>query len=362
MSPALRQRCESARGLMERVLRSGSPIAPEYPLAFDGREQAAFVVDDEGGEARSACVLLERRLLVRGHELRAGLIGSVATDPRFRNQGLCSAVLATAEDELRRRGALLAILWADDPDYYAKRGWRPFGWEIDFHLPAECMERLPEPFGVRERSPADDAQIHALYERHAERVTRSAEETHSLLGCPGMEVLVLERWGRIAGYTCLGRGSDLRDVVHEWGGDAQALLALLREHLARRREREGEQGLYLIAPPSAIDVAERLTRVGAALAQGVVGMGKILRAQDAAELATRLLDRRSGVRVAETLADGGARFVGPKGESRCSGAELFELLFAQRAERTEVQRVGGELGVPGVELPLTPFLWGLDSI
>lgn len=362
MSLALRQRCESARGLMERVLRSGAPIAPEFPLVFDGREQAAFVVDDENGEARSACAIFERRLLVRGRELPAGLIGSVATDPRFRRQGLCSAVLARAESELARRGALLAVLWADDRAWYEKRGWRALGWEIDFHLPATLMQTLPEPFGVRERAAGDDEQIHALYERHAERVARSPEETRSLLACPGMEVLVLERWGRIAGYSCLGRGADLRDVVHEWGGDAQALFALLREHLARRRERGEEQGLYLIAPPSAVDVAERLSRLGASLAQGVVGMGKIVHTDAAAELAARLLDRRGGVSVVSTAADGAVVLRSAQGEAHCSREELFDLLFAALAERTQVERVGKLLGVPGVELPLTPFLWGLDSI
>jgi len=36
VTPALRQRCDAARGLMERVLRAGAPIAPEYPLVFGG--------------------------------------------------------------------------------------------------------------------------------------------------------------------------------------------------------------------------------------------------------------------------------------------------------------------------------------
>ncbi len=362
MSPALRQRCDAARGLMERVLRAGAPIAPEYPLVFGGAENAAFVIDEQGGEALSACALLERDLVVRGRTIRAGLIGSVATDPRWRGQGRCASVLAAAEAELARRGALLAILWADDIDYYAKRGWRRFGWEIDFVLPPECAANLPEPFGVRERVPGDDGQIHELYERHPERVARTAAETSALLGCPQMEVLVVERWGRVAGYTCLGRGVDLCDVVHEWAGDAQALLALLREHFARRKDRGLDQGLFLICPPSAVDVAERLTSAGAQLSQGVVGMGKLLLPLEAGKLAAELLDRRGGVSCSGADAEGRVSFVGPKGEASCTREELLELLFAPRAERTRVEEVGGRLGVPGVELPLTPFLWGLDSI
>jgi hypothetical protein len=362
VSPALRQRCDAARGLMERVLRAGAPIAPEYPLLFGGGASASFVVDEDGGEALSACALLERDLLVRGRTIRAGLIGSVATDPRWREQGRCAAVLASAEQELARRGALLALLWADDTGYYEKRGWRSIGWEIDFVIPPECAPGLPEPAGVRERTPQDDGQIHELYERHPERVARAPHETTALLSCPEMEVLVVERWGRIAGYTCLGRGADLRNVVHEWAGDAQALLMLLREHFARRTQRGIEEGLYLIAPPSALDVAERLTGAGAHMSQGVVGMGKILRPLEAGLLAAELLDRRGGVSCSGASDDGRVEFVGPQGQASCTREELLELLFAPRAERTRVESVGKQLGVPGVELPLTPFLWGLDSI
>jgi len=362
VSPALRQSCPAARGLMERVLRAGGPIAPEYPLVFCGATTAAFVVDEDGGEARSTCALLERNLIVRGRTIRAGLIGSVATDPQSQRQGRCASVLAAAEEELARRGALLAILWADDADYYAKRGWRPIGWEIDFVIPPGAAQDFPEPFGVRERRPEDDGQIHELYERHPERVGRAPAETAALLACPNMEVLVIERWGRIAGYTCLGRGADLQNVVHEWAGDAQALLTLLREHFARRKERGNEEGLYLICPPSAVDVAERLCKAGAEMAQGVVGMGKILRPLDAGKLAAELLDRRGGVSCTGADAEGGVSFSGPKGQVNCTREALIELLFAPRAERTLVEDIGGRLGVPGVELPLTPFLWGLDSI
>ena len=362
MNPALRQQSDAARGLMERVLREGAPIAPEYPLVFAGARNAAFVVDEDGGEALSACALLERDLSVRQRTIRAGLIGSVATEPLARRQGRGAAVLAAAEQELARRGALLAILWADDAAYYEKRGWKPFGWEIDFTIAPECAAQLPEPFGVRERKPEDDGQIHQLYERHPERVARTSAETSALLSCPNMEVLVVERWGRIAGYTCLGRGADLQNVVHEWAGDAQALLTLLREHLARRKERGVEEALFLICPPSAVDVAERLTKIGAQMSQGVVGMGKILRPLAAGELAATLLDRRGGVRCSGADEQGNVRFSGPKGEASCTREALLELLFAPRAERAMVESVGGQLGVPGVELPLTPFLWGLDSI
>jgi len=271
-------------------------------------------------------------------------------------------VLAAAEQELARRGALLAILWGDDTEYYSKRGWKQMGWEIDFVIPAACVEHLPEPAGVRERKPEDDGQIHELYERHPERVQRSPSETLALLSCPDMEVLVVERWGRIAGYTCMGRGADLRNVVHEWAGDAQALSMLLREHFARRKSRGIEEDLFLIAPPSAVDVAERLTNAGAQLSQGVVGMGKILRPLEAGALAAELLDRRGGVKCSGADAEGTVVFEGPKGQVSCTREALLELLFAPRAERAMALNIGGQLGVPAVELPLRPFLWGLDSI
>jgi len=96
------------RELVELVMRAGAPIAAEYPLVFERGSGAAWAVIEDNGQPVSACALLPRELWVDGETLRVGLIGSVVTHPGYRGQGLASRVLQAAEQELQRRGCLLA--------------------------------------------------------------------------------------------------------------------------------------------------------------------------------------------------------------------------------------------------------------
>ena len=356
----------SARGLFELVLRAGRPIAAEYPLLF-GADAAgperAFATLESGGEVVSACALLRRTLVVPGLELPVGLIGSVATHPHHRGRGFAARALAAAEDELRASGALLAILWADDPTFYAKRGWRPFGAEFDFVLPASIASMLPSAAGVRARTADDDAAVHALYDTHPERVERTPAETSALLACPGMEVLVCERWGRVQGYACLGRGADLEQAIHEWAGDARTVLALVRAFFELRGARGQDRELVVMAPLSARDLAQRLRELGVVPVPGILGMAKVLAPQACAELVARRLDRRGGT-VVRTTPERPGVFVleSAKGEIGCSAEDLLDVLCAPRGETYRADEVAAALGIPVGRLPLTPFVWGLDSI
>ena len=366
MNVAVRRDAASARELFDLVLRAGRPIAPEYPLLFgahaDDREHGFVTIESEG-RVVSACALLRRTLIVRQQRLPVGLIGSVATLPEHRGRGFAARALAAAEDELREGGALLAILWADHPTFYGKRGWLPFGGENDFVLPATVARHLPTEGGIRPRTPADDVAIHALYETHPERVERSLAETSALLACPDMEVLVSERWQRILGYACLGRGADLAQAVHEWAGDAQTVLALARALIERRAAAGDERDLVLMAPLSANDLAARLGELGVAPIPGILGMAKILAPRACAELAARRLDRRGELDVRDDpSANGTLRLCNAKAQVACTDADLLEILFAARGDRTRAETVATTLGLPKDRLPFEPFVWGLDSI
>ena len=364
MNVAVRREPDSARGLLENVLRDGGDLAREYPLLFGAAEGAAhgFATVEEDGAVRSACAFLRRDLAVGATRVRAGLIGSVATEPAYRGRGFARRALAAAEAELVTAGASVAFLWADDADYYSRLGWNACGAENDYVLPSALARALPGETGVRPRAPSDDEALHALYLRHPERAERTLAEMRALLACPDMEVLVCERWGRIDAYACLGRGRDLRDTVHEWAGDARALLALLRSFLERRAGRGEEGELYLMSPRSAIDLAARLKAVGVEPVRGVLAMGKVLDLAAFAELARFALDRRGATGV--RLDAGGERvhLLGERAELVCSRADLLEVVFPARGDPSNADLAADALGLPKGRLPLEPFVWGLDSI
>jgi hypothetical protein len=296
--------------------------------------------------------------------VRAGLIGSVATDPAWRRRGLATRCLARAEEALRARGCLFALLWPDEPGFYLKRGYAPFGSECDYLLVSELAGVLPEPIGVRALAAGDEPFLQRLHARHTERVERSLEETRALLGVPGMLTLVRERAlapsqpAHPVAYACLGRGRDLGDAIHDWGGETEDVLALLRAHLERRFPAREPGALFLMAPPSAGELGYRLLKLGAVSKRGILGLGKLLDPQAAGELACAAL----GERATATWGEDRLSLRGPAAAAELDLDALQALLFGAHAVREDVRAFLARLGFERARLPLEPFVFGLDSI
>jgi GNAT superfamily N-acetyltransferase len=350
---------DRARTLLERVLRGGGSLAEEFPLVFGPRPSGRLLALEEDGQVLSACALLVRDLVLPETGLRVGLIGSVATDPAHRGRGLATQLLAEAEEELAAQGCLLALLWADDPSFYEQRGWRRVGHERDFVVPYEACARLPAPDGVRAAAPDDRGAIHRLYSLHRHRVDRSARETAELLACPGMEVLVVQRSRDVIAYSCLGRGADLGDTVHEWAGARADVLRLVRAHLERAARRGRRSPVVLMTPSSSGELHHELDARGLEGTPGVLGHGKLLDAPQAASIVARLAGPAARFEV-----DGAGRIAlaGPAGERALDPAALLDLLMPARGERRAIEALARATGLSLERLPLRPWLWGLDSI
>jgi len=352
----------AALGLLERVLASRT-LAAEYPLVFDPRFGGETIELVEQGEVRAACACLAREFRIGPHLVRGGLIGSVATDPDWRRRGLATRCLSRAEDVLRARGCLFALLWADDPGFYLKRGYAPFGSECDYLLVSELADLLPEPSGVRELRAGDEPFLHRLHARHPERVERSLDETRALLGVPGMLTLVRERAGapshppQPVAYACLGRGRDLTDAVHDWAGETEDVLALLRAHLERRFRSREPGALFLMTPPGASELGYRLLRLGAISKRGILGLGKLLDPRAASVLLDSVLGEHAAAWNGERLV-----LRGPRANTELDLDALLALLFGGPEVCEDALALLARLGFERVRLPLEPFAFGLDSI
>jgi len=351
---------------MERVLRGGESLAGEYPLVFGKGCAGRLLAGDDQADVRSACALLVRDFIAGPRSVRVGLIGCVATDPAHRGRGHATRLLAQAEELLARDGCTLATLWADDANFYAARGYQPIGAEVDFVLDAaQCASlgatEAPAANQVLRAAAADDrAALHRLYTLHRERVDRSCDETSALLSGPNIETLVVQRERDIVAYSCLGRGRDFARTVHEWAGCDDDVLALVREHSRRAGARGEDPTTYLISPPTATSLHDRLRAAGALEARGILAQGKLLDAHGAAAL---LGDH------ARTSVDSGSddtpalvRVHGPRGVATLNAGEMLDVLAPARGERARVERLERDTGLALPNLPLPLFAWGLDSI
>ena len=364
MNSLLLDQTTQAIDLFERVHQADGSLAEEYPLIF-GQGFTGSIVGVGDSELRSACSLLARDFVMRGTHVPIGLIGSVSTDESYREQGLATEVLLRAEAELIKQGSIASILWADDPTFYLSRGYNAIGNEVDFRMGIECAASLPRSSGARRRRDADNEGIHALYQQHACRVERTAQETAALLACPRMETLVLERDGEVLAYACCGRGRDLENTIHEWGGETSLVLSLIRAHLERRfgEGMSDAQGhLFLMSPIGEEKLHAALLAAGATQAKGILALGRILDAQGAARLLEERFAGEGTVAVESTEQGPLFRVTGPADEGELNEDAVLALLFGTADVQPQIDGFLERFGFTVAELPLQPFAWGLDSI
>ena len=266
---------DEARALMRSVLRPTGELASEYPLVFDGRGSGQLLSLRDGGRIVSTCAVLERRLIYPGGETKVGFIGSVVTHPEARSQGYATKILEYAEDKLRDTGCEHALLWADDPVFYGRRGYALEGHEVDFLVDKGTGAFPVADLHVRPLGLGEGEAVHSLYIKHEARVARSSDETAMLLTCPRMTVLVAERDGDVISYLCFGRGADLEGVAHEWGGEPDGVMACVAKLLA------DHEAVFVMTPGDPGALGDRLDAIGAMRAYGRLGMSKPLQGRGA---------------------------------------------------------------------------------
>ncbi|MEL6430144.1 MAG: GNAT family N-acetyltransferase [Planctomycetota bacterium] len=348
----------AALELMERVLRDGRPMAAEYPLVFGPNATGEIEVAEADGRPASACAWLRRDLVTPDATIPAAFVGSVATEDSARGQGLGTEVVDRAIARASDEGAAIALLWADDPLWYQSRGWIPFGTERVHAVEDAWAFLLPDPTDVRSGSAADAAGIHALYEQHPSRVARTEDETRALLGVPAMRITVCERDGEIVGYACMGRGEDLMNVVHEWGGQPDASLACLSQLW---RDAEAERA-FLMLGETDVDLAAYFSFVKAPGATGSLAMARIANIDALAQVFRDALPAEVNITVPEDTDEPTLDLRAPSGAIRLTGHEILLAMCPPNGDRRVTDVVEQELGLALHALPLKPFVRGLDGI
>ncbi len=345
---ALKAGSQPVIDLMSRVLRDGRPLEGEYPLVFrEGFPGKLIRLGDANG-TYSGLSVLPRELVTSAGRLPVVLIGSVCTDPAHQGKGLAARALEAAEEFARERGAVATLLWADHPGYYCSRGYRAVGAEIDVQLSAALLPRLDQSGSIREASPNDSYMIHALQMASPVRVSRKLPETQALLQIPGSKTLVWESEGEVRAYASMGKGEDLTNVIHEWGGETEGVLALARAHAEARLSVDPEAQVYLIAPDAPLEVTQKLVDLGFPTARGVLAMGK--------------LTDRSRALLALASITGTKQEDAEKATSDLSDRELLQCLLPARSESETAIQVASRLGVEPGRLAMFAFVSGFDSI
>ncbi|MCA8975831.1 MAG: GNAT family N-acetyltransferase [Planctomycetes bacterium] len=198
-----------------------------WPLLYRSDGHGRFFAVFDGDRLISHCATRRVTIVGGSGPFEATLLGSVATDPEYRGQGLAGQILT------RALGAAATecdhvLLWAERPDLYRAHGFADGRDE-------RCLllARTPKQSEVRIRlaTVADHPILHRLHCSKPWRIERTLGAMSGLLTTPGMTTLVLERDDAIVAYACCGKGADLAGHWHEVGGSDRDVAELLRAAL-----------------------------------------------------------------------------------------------------------------------------------
>lgn len=291
----------------------------------------------ESGRLASATLVRIARLKTpAGIALPVAIVGGVVTRPESRGRGYASRLVSQACDWAREKGAAFVLLWGSEHALYQRLG---------FEL---CGEQIRVPLGelVFQAAPGADIAVTAGWtERIFDLVC--ARPAGLALGPQDRRWFSRHkntRWyftgssDAPTAYAALGRGIDLKDLVHEWGGEPNALQALLR-HL---REQHPEASILA----SRAQVATLPLRPGYETQAEYFGMARVLDPQ--AVLQAYL----PGTPVAaQKLRDGWKLQIGSDALHPLDDSQLPWVLFGP--ERVQ--------GISEGRLPMPLWLWGLDG-
>lgn len=335
-------------------------VLQEYPLAFDVKNHKNMRIIKEDSQIVSHAVL--KTSLVKTHYaiFNVGMIGSVATNPQYRNQGLSSTII---EDCLKQAEAVncdFVILWTDLFDFYRKFGFELAGAELSLII--QNNFKLEDPrtdLKIIQSSQIDPHAIMRLYNLHSVTSVRSVDDIKKCLQIPNSRIYTAwNQNNQIEAYAVEGKGVDLQGYIHEWGGNTSAVMRLLK-HIQTEQNKE----IILITPPHCKNIIRQCMAAGAQKFEGILGMVKIIDIKSLAKKIQRTA-RRQGIKdFAIEVHEDTLYFGTSEGVYKTnSPADMIHLIFGPQKPsdlHTFSEHTAQKLNKV---LPVPMWIWGWDSI
>lgn len=252
--------------------QSSWSISDEYPTAFHPMNLNNIRVIFDEDKVVSHALLKPLIVNTPAISLKVGLIGSVVTASSHRQQGLSRQILEDCLKNAAQQECDLALLWTDIPDFYRKLGFEYLGTEnqflIDKPLPTSARPSL-----LLNKSQISSDAVHHLYRKHSVQTQRSADDIARFMKIPNSHVYTA--WSsenQLLAYAVEGKGADLQNHIHEWGGNIPELFALL--NFIRT---DSQKNPRLLVPSHSKNLIRHLTAAGLSRVENFLGMGRIVR-------------------------------------------------------------------------------------
>jgi len=266
----------------------------DFPVILSAsNSQWQLIYRTEDGTIAGCMACLIRDLQTSCGKIPVAGIGSVVTRPEFRGKGISTALQNEMLNRLRGKNIPLGVLWTDQPEIYAGRGFIAAGWEIHASVSELTIRNdLDSNFSIRPFSSEDTNRVQKLFDEHTLRTLRNPGDAEAYYCMPGTTGYVLcNRDKYIVAAVFCGKGGDFPNYITEFCGSAQ-LLPFLFKHVHHL-----DLANQVLIPPGNENLVNSLVDLGAGWMATPSGQWVILDPQVLGEIV-----RQSGETVpAETM-------------------------------------------------------------
>lgn len=349
------------RFLDENRTTNGWSVTDEYPLAFETKNsQNIRIITDENKNIISHAVVKPTIIKTPYALFNVAVIGSVMTDPRYRQQGLSSQLIENCIEQAQVLQSDFAILWTDLFDFYKNFHFELAGTEVSLIINETFSPKTRRnDLKILNTSQIDPQAVLRLYNLHTVTSHRSSEDIKKYLQIPNSRVYTAwNKNNQLEAYAIEGKGVDLQGYIHEWGGNTSALIELF----ITANKQLGKE-VIVITPSHCKNLIRKCHDAGAKSYEGILGMIKLI---NKASLTRKIQKaaRRMGLSDFAIEMHGNTLYFGTsegvyKTESE---TDMVHLLFGPQ-KASEMHTFSPQTAEKLDKLlPLPLWFWGWDSI
>ena len=257
----------------DRNLRDGFDwsIQQEYPLAMNEANLNNFRIIKQGDQIVSGAVMKMHIIKCVMGLFKAAAIGSVVTSPEHRNQGFSQKVLNDCIEASEQQVCDFAILWSDLYDFYRKLGFELAGTEVSMVINSE-MNSQDSSIRIMKSNKVSAEALLKVFNYHTTGTIRTVRVIIAYLQIPNSNgYTAWDKNNQLLAYAVEGKGADLTNYIHEWGGMVTHLTTLF-SHI--RKEKQAP--ITIIAPSNAQNLIRTMKQFDVTVNYGFLGMIKIL--------------------------------------------------------------------------------------
>ncbi|MBN21567.1 MAG: hypothetical protein CL678_09800 [Bdellovibrionaceae bacterium] len=219
--------CEAFENLLNCSfpVKKNTSFFDDFPIWKGNHHFPLFKVGAfDKGQLVSCAAIVLRELKIGYSRVKVAVIGAVATDSNYRGQGLASHCVQFLQKYADDHQVGVIFLWGSEHGMYNKLGFDLCG--LQFRVPLNKALN-PEKSYIKDENWND--QIIELMKSRKSGFEIGIGNEQWLQSHKNVNWWVAKKEETVCGFIAFDRGIDLQNIVHEWGGDPDAIAFLLNE-------------------------------------------------------------------------------------------------------------------------------------